>query len=44
MVELFPKYQVFQNGTNVVYDDKPETVFTYKLSEDYKNGDLKLIS
>ena len=33
----------FPEWYNVVYDDEPETVFTYKLSEDYKNGDMKLI-
>ena len=27
---------------NVVYDDEPETVFTYKLL-DMKNGDLKVL-
>ena len=28
---------------NIVYDDEPETVYTYKLLDDMKNGDLKVL-
>ena len=33
----------FTEWYNVVYDDEPETVFTYKLLDDMKNGDLKVL-
>jgi len=29
---------------NIVYDDEPETVYTYKLLDDMKNGDLSLVN
>ena len=28
---------------NVVYDNEPDVVYTYKLMEDFLNGDLKLV-
>ena len=33
----------FTEWYNIVYDDEPETVFTYKLLDDMKNGDLKVL-
>ena len=28
---------------NVVYDNEPDIVYTYKLLEDYHDGDLKVV-
>ena len=33
----------FGEWYNVVYDEEPGYVYTFKLSEDYRNGDLKVI-
>ena len=33
----------FPEWYNVVYDNEPDVVYTYKLMEDFHNGDLKLI-
>ena len=33
----------FPDWYNVVYDDEPDVVYTYKLMEDFYNGHLKLI-
>ena len=33
----------FPERYNVVYDNEPDVVYTYKLMEDFHNGDLKLI-
>ena len=33
----------FSDWFNIVYDNEPDTVYTYKLLEDYNNGDLKFI-
>jgi hypothetical protein len=33
----------FPEWYNVVYDNEPDVVYTYKLMEDFYNGDLKLI-
>ena len=32
----------FEEWYNVVYDEEPGYVYTYKLMDDYKNGDLKV--
>ena len=33
----------FQDWYNIVYDDEPDIVYSYKLMEDYINGDLSII-
>ena len=33
----------FPEWYNVVYDNEPDVVYTYKLMEDFYNGDLKLV-
>ena len=33
----------FRDWYNVVYEDEPDIVYTYKLMEDYANGDLSII-
>ena len=33
----------FKEWYNVVYDNEPDVVYTYKLMEDFLNGDLKLV-
>ena len=33
----------FSEWYNVVYDNEPDTVYTYKLLEDYHDGDLKVV-
>ena len=33
----------FPEWYSVVYDNEPDVVYTYKLMEDFHNGDLKLI-
>ena len=33
----------FQDWYNIVYDDEPDIVYSYKLMEDYVNGDLSII-
>ena len=33
----------FPEWYNVVYEDEPDIVYTYKLMEDYANGDLSII-
>ena len=33
----------FQDWYNIVYGDEPDSVYSYKLMEDYANGDLSII-
>ena len=33
----------FSEWYNLVYDNEPEIVYTYKLLEDYHDGDLKVV-
>ena len=34
----------FQDWYNIVYDDEPDTAYSYKLMENYANGDLSIIT
>ena len=41
--EVISQVPGFSEWFNVVYDNEPGIVYTYKLMDDFKNGDLKLV-
>ena len=41
--EVISQVPGFPDWYNVVYIEEPDIVYTYKLTDDIKNGDLKLL-
>ena len=41
--EVISQVPGFSEWYNVVYDNKPGTVYTYKLLDDLRNGDLRVV-
>ena len=43
LAQLYHRYQDFRIGITLSMTDEPDIVYSYKLMEDYINGDLSII-